>query len=164
MADSGIDVLFLCTGNSARSILAEALLDHRGAPRFRAHSAGSAPKGAVHPLALEVLRAHGHATAHLRSKSWNEFASEGAPALDLVVTVCDNAAGETCPIWPGHPLTTHWGMDDPAAVEGPEAERLAAFRQTYAVLAERIERLVALRFDSLERGPLQGPLDEIGRT
>lgn len=134
------NVLFLCTGNSARSILAEALLNHPaiGHGRYRAFSAGSHPKGAVHPLALETLRTHGIATGGLRSKSWDEFAAPGAPPIDFVFTVCDNAAAEACPLWPGHPATAHWGIADPAAIEGTHAERQRAFTDAFAELKRRI--------------------------
>lgn len=134
------NVLFLCTGNSARSILAEALLNHPaiGHGRYRAFSAGSHPKGAVHPLALETLRTHGIATDGLRSKSWDEFAAPGAPPIDFVFTVCDNAAAEACPLWPGHPATAHWGIADPAAIEGTHAERQRAFTDAFAELKRRI--------------------------
>ena len=155
-------MLFLCTGNSARSILAEAALSRIGAGRFRAYSAGSHPKGEVHAMALEVLRERGYETAGLRSKSWDEFARPGAPALDFVFTVCDNAAGETCPVWPGRPLTAHWGVEDPAAFAGPEDEQRAAFRRTYVELARRIERFTCLPVESLDRLSLKARLDEIG--
>lgn len=138
-----INVLFLCTGNSARSILAEAILNRRGAGRFAGFSAGSRPRGAVHPLALALLRDKGHDVTALRSKSWDEFAAEGAPRMDRVVTVCDNAAGEACPVWPGHPAKAHWGLPDPAAVQGSEAEQRGAFADTYAALDKRIVELVA---------------------
>lgn len=147
-------VLFLCTGNSARSILAEALLDHLGAGRFRAYSAGSHPRGIVHPRALEALRALGLPTAGLRSKSWTEFERAGAPAMDIILTVCDDAAGETCPVWPGQPLTAHWGIADPAAVAG-EAAQKAAFAAALACLQRRIEALLALPADGLEPAALQ---------
>jgi len=124
-------VLFLCTGNSARSILAEAILRRLGATRFQAFSAGSHPKGAVHPLALELLRQRGYETSGLRSKGWDEFARPGAPALDFVFTVCDDAAGEVCPVWPGQPMTALWGVEDPAAFEGPEEQQRALFRRVY---------------------------------
>jgi len=138
-----INVLFLCTGNSARSILAEAILNRRGAGRFAGFSAGSRPRGEVHPLALALLRDKGHDVAALRSKSWDEFAEKGAPRMDRVVTVCDNAAGEACPVWPGHPAKAHWGLPDPAAVKGSEAAQRRAFADIYAVLDQRIAELVA---------------------
>ena len=142
-----MNVLFLCTGNSARSILAEALVNDRSVSggRFRGYSAGSHPKGQVHPLALETLREHGHSTTDLRSKSWDEFAAPGAPRMDFIFTVCDHAASEPCPLWPGHPVTAHWGLPDPAAVEGSEADRRAAFAATYAQLRQRISEFVASR-------------------
>ena len=133
------NVLFLCTGNSARSIIAEALLNDRGKGRFRAYSAGSFPKGAVHPMALELLRRMKLPTEELRSKSWAEFAARGAPVMDFVITVCDNAANEVCPIWPGKPATAHWGVPDPAAAEGSKPERMAAFSDAYRRLETRIE-------------------------
>jgi arsenate reductase len=136
-------VLFLCTGNSARSILAEALLNEWGEGKFIAHSAGSRPKGSVHPLALDLLRTSGFSTRGLRSKSWDEFATAQAPNLDFVFTVCDNAAGEVCPVWPGQPITAHWGIDDPAAVVGPEGVRRQAFRDAFLMLEERIKGFVA---------------------
>ncbi len=137
-----MNVLFLCTGNSARSILAEAILAQRGGGRFAAFSAGSHPKGEVHPLAIQLLREKGHDVKGLRSKSWDEFAAPGAPAMHRIVTVCDNAAGEACPIWPGRPALAHWGLPDPAAVEGSEAERRAAFARTYDELDKRISKMV----------------------
>jgi arsenate reductase (thioredoxin) len=156
-------VLILCTGNSARSILAEAIINHRGAGRFVAHSAGSFPKGTVHPLALALLGELGWPTADLRSKSWDEFAAPGAPAHDLVITVCDNAAGEFCPIWPGKPVTAHWGIADPAAAHGSEAQLRAAFRKTFNEVAERVDALLAL--PSVQRGeiPTATELRAIGR-
>lgn len=157
-------VLFLCTGNSARSILAEAILNRLGGGRFRAHSAGSHPKARVHPMALEVLRERGHAVAGLRSKSWDEFARIGAPRLDFVFTVCDDAAGEACPVWPGHPIVAHWGLEDPAALEGPEDAQRGLFRRTYAELERRIDLLTSLDLESLDPASLQARLDEIGRT
>ncbi|MFQ5348542.1 MAG: arsenate reductase ArsC [Rhodothalassiaceae bacterium] len=155
-------VLFLCTGNSARSILAEAILNRLGSGRFTGLSAGSHPRGAVHPLARAVLAARGHGTAGLRSKSWDEFAGAGAPPIDIVITVCDNAAGEVCPVWPGHPVTAHWGLPDPAAVAGPEAVRRAAFEATYDVLAQRIAALVSLPDDVLESPALIARLRALG--
>ncbi len=136
------NVLFLCTGNSARSILAESLLRHRGAGRFVAHSAGSFPKGQVHKLVLRLLEEKGLPVAGLRSKSWDEFATPAAAPMDFVVTVCDHAAGELCPIWPGHPVTAHWGIPDPAAADGSEAERMLAFRAAFAQLDRRIRLLL----------------------
>jgi arsenate reductase len=157
-------VLFLCTGNSARSILAEAILARLGAGRFRAYSAGSHPKRQVHPLALEFLRARGHDTSHLRSKSWEEFARPGAPALHFVFTVCDAAAGEACPVWPGRPVSAHWGVEDPAAFVGPEDEQRGAFRRVYHVLERRIELFTRLRLDALDRLALKASLDAIGKS
>ena len=145
MGERPASVLFLCTGNSARSILAEALLNRDGGGRFRAFSAGSFPKGAVHPMALALLRDRGFPVAGLRSKSWDEFAGAGAPPLDLIVTVCDNAAGETCPVWPGHPARAHWGIADPAAVEG-DGQR-AAFEEAYRLLEARIADLLSRQAD-----------------
>src|SRR5580692_959364 len=142
-------VLFLCTGNSARSILAEAILNSLGAGRMRAFSAGSQPKGAVHPFALELLNEKGLATAALRSKSWEEFAAPGASPIDFVFTVCDNAAAESCPIWPGRPAAAHWGIADPAAAAGSDSERRRAFRAAYEALEGRIKRFAALPLESL---------------
>ncbi len=157
------NVLFLCTGNSARSILAEALLNHWGRGRFRAYSAGSFPKGAVHPMALEQLAAVGLPTVGFRSKSWDEFARPGAPRMDFVFTVCDQAAAEVCPIWPGQPMTAHWGVPDPAAVEGPEAVRRRAFRDAFRALEARIKLFASLRVEALDRLSLKRQVDEIGR-
>ncbi len=154
-------VLFLCTGNSARSIIAEALLNREGAGRFRAFSAGSFPKGAVHPMALEVLREHGLPTDGLRSKSWDEFAGPDAPQIDFVITVCDNAAGEVCPIWPGRPMTAHWGIEDPAAVEGPG--QLQAFATALRRLESRIASFLALPIEGAAKADVQNRLREIGR-
>jgi arsenate reductase len=138
------NVLFLCTGNSARSIMAECILDRLGAGRFRAYSAGSHPKGAVHPAALETLRERGHDVTGLRSKSWDEFAKPDAPRLDLILTVCDGAAAEACPIWPGRPPSAHWSIEDPAAVDGPAEQQRLVFRRVYQELERRIERLARL--------------------
>jgi arsenate reductase (thioredoxin) len=157
------DVLFLCTGNSARSILAECVLNRLGRGKFRAYSAGSFPKGEVHPLALELLRRQGYSVDQLRSKSWDEFAVSGAPELDFVFTVCDNAANETCPIWPGQPMTAHWRLPDPAAAEGNEVERRLAFVETLRMLNNRIGTFVNLPIKSLDKLSLQKRLHEIGR-
>ena len=158
------NVLFLCTGNSARSILAEALLNHWGRGRFRAYSAGSFPKGAVHPMALDQLGAAKLPTAGLRSKSWSEFAAAGAPVMDFVFTVCDQAAAEVCPVWPGQPMTAHWGVPDPAAVEGAEAARRQAFRTTFRALEARIKLFTSLRLEALDRLSLKRRVDEIGHS
>lgn len=158
------NVLFLCTGNSARSILAEALLNAAGKGRFHAYSAGSHPTGRVNPYALELLEKQRLPTAGLRSKSWEEFARPGAPALDFVFTVCDNAAGEVCPVWPGQPLTAHWGVPDPAAVTGSEEEIRKAFFLAYTQLQNRILLFVNLPLDKLDRLALKQRLDEIGQS
>jgi protein-tyrosine-phosphatase len=163
MSEQPYNVLFLCTGNSARSILAESLLNQLGGSRFRGFSAGSFPKGAVHPLALELLQRLNFPTAGLRSKSWDEFAIPGAPSLDFVFTVCDNAAGEVCPIWPGRPMTAHWGIPDPAAVEGATEEKTAAFQAAFRALEERIKSFVSLPLASLDKIRLKSQLDLIGR-
>ncbi|BBE34548.1 arsenate reductase ArsC [Sphingosinicella microcystinivorans] len=157
------NVLFLCTANSARSILAEAILNEIGEGRFRAFSAGSHPRGTVNPAALDVLRSLGHSVDDLRSKSWDEFAEPGAPKLDFVFTVCDNAAGEVCPIWPGQPVTAHWGIPDPAAVQGSEAEIHAAFFDAYRQLKNRISLFTALPIASIDRLSLRHRLAEIGK-
>jgi protein-tyrosine-phosphatase len=157
------NVLFLCTGNSARSILAEAILAREGLGKFNAFSAGSQPKGAVHPYALDLLKKLNHPTVNLRSKSWDEFAQAGAPELDFVFTVCDNAAAEVCPIWPGQPMTAHWGIPDPAAVEGSEVERRLAFADAYRLMSNRISIFVSLPIQALDRLSLQKRLHEIGR-
>ncbi len=157
------NVLFLCTGNSCRSIIAEAIMNREGLGRFRGFSAGSQPKGEVHPHALDLLATLNHPTGGLRSKSWNEFAAAGAPRLDFVFTVCDNAANEVCPLWPGQPMTAHWGIPDPAMAEGTEAEIRVAFADTYRMLANRISIFVNLPMKSLDRLSLQKRLDEIGR-
>ena len=156
------NVLFLCTGNSARSILAEAILNKDGAGRFNAFSAGSFPKGQVHPEALRLLDGLGYPTGEFRSKSWDEFADEGAPPLDFVFTVCDNAAGETCPFWPGQPMTAHWGIEDPAAIEGDRQPQ--AFRDAYHALQRRIGLFLSLQLESIDELSLQSKLREIGRT
>jgi arsenate reductase len=154
-------VLFLCTGNSARSVLAEALLAHHGGERFVSSSAGSQPKGAVHPVALETLERHGLPTTGFRSKSWDEFGAPGAAPIDIVITVCDSAANETCPIWPGHPSTAHWGIPDPAAVTSSTDEQRRAFEQAYQTLDARIRRLVALPFDTLDAAGVRRELQRI---
>ena len=164
MAEKIFNVLFICTGNSARSILAEAILNREGGGRFRALSAGSHPKGEVHPFALELLKRSNHPTGALRSKSWDEFAKPGAPKLDFAFTVCDDAAGEMCPVWPGQPMTAHWGLPDPVAAEGTEAVRRLAFADTYRMLSNRISIFVSLPLVSLDRLTLQKRLDDIGRA
>lgn len=156
-----MNVLFLCTGNSARSILAEALLNARAHGRLRAYSAGSHPRGQVNPLALEVLRTCEIDAAGLRSKSWDEFAAEGAPHMDVVITVCDQAAAESCPLWPGAPVKMHWGLPDPAAVQGSHGERLAAFARTFTSLERRIDRLLGLPLELLSPEELQDQLRAI---
>ena len=156
------NVLFICTGNSARSILAEAILNHLGQGRFQAWSAGSQPKGTVHPLALDRLEKMRIPTAGLRSKGWDEFALPGAPALHFVFTVCDQAAGEACPVWPGQPMTAHWGMPDPAAVRGSPADQEQAFLDTAITVKRRIELFLALPIDALDRMALQSRLKDIG--
>jgi arsenate reductase len=163
MRDRTYNVLFLCTGNSARSILAEVLIEHWGKGRFNGYSAGSFARGAVHPLALDLLERFHLPTSGLRSKSWDEFARPGAPVMDFVLTVCDQAAGEVCPIWPGHPITAHWGVPDPAAVEGTDDQRRQAFRDAYRRLEARIKLFVALPIDKLDRLTIKQRADEIGR-
>jgi len=163
MSDSVYNVLFLCTGNSARSIIAETILNRDGAGRFRAYSAGSHPKSAVNPMTLEVLNDLGYSTLGLRSKSWDEFAKAGAPKLDFVFTVCDTAAGEVCPIWPGQPMTAHWGIEDPAAVEGADVEKKKAFHQAVRFLKNRISVFVNLPIKSVDRLSLRHRLEEIGK-
>jgi protein-tyrosine-phosphatase len=163
MPDRPFNVLFLCTGNSARSIMAEAILNKTGAGKFHAFSAGSQPKGQVHPETLRLLRSLDFDTARFRSKSWGEFARPGAPALDFVFTVCDNAAGETCPYWPGQPMTTHWGIPDPAAAVGSPAEIAIAFKDAYRMLSQRIAVFTALPIRSLDKLSLQARLEDIGR-
>ncbi len=162
-ATEPLNVLFLCTGNSARSIIAESILNRMGAGRFSAYSAGSQPAGRVNPFALNILRKSNYDVSELRSKSWEEFAEPGAPALDFVFTVCDNAANEVCPIWPGQPMSAHWGLPDPAAVDGTDAERALAFADTVRMLAQRISIFVNLPLRELTKLSLQQQLDEIGR-
>ncbi|HZW86305.1 MAG TPA: arsenate reductase ArsC [Gallionella sp.] len=164
MQDKKYSVLILCTGNSARSILGEVLFNVMGKGKFIAHSAGSQPAGRVNPYALELLQQQGHDVATLRSKSWDEFAAPDAPEIDFIFTVCDNAAGETCPIWPGKPFTAHWGIPDPVAVQGDEAVRRAAFKTAYQQLARRIQLFMSLPFESLDKLTLQQKLAEIGRS
>jgi arsenate reductase len=164
MTEPVYNVLFLCTGNSARSILAEQLINHWGSGRFRGYSAGSHPMGVVHPIALQLLRHMGLPAEGLRSKSWEEFAAPGAPRLDFVFTVCNNAAGEVCPVWPGQPMTAHWGVDDPAAATGSEAERWLAFRKAFRELETRIRLFTSLPIGSLDRVRLQQRLREIGES
>jgi arsenate reductase len=158
------NVLFLCTGNSARSILAESLLNTLGKDKFRAFSAGSFPKGQVHPMAIELLKRMDLPSEGFRSKSWDEFASPGAPPIDFIFTVCDNAAGEVCPIWPGKPMTAHWGIADPTAVEGTDTEKAFAFRKALKELETRIKLFTSLPIDSLDRMTLQAKLREIGKS
>lgn len=162
MVDHVFNVLFLCTGNSARSILAEAIMNREGQGRFKGFSAGSFPKGHIHPFALDLLKKANHPTADLHSKSWEEFAEPGAPQMDFVFTVCDNAANEVCPVWPGRPMTAHWGIPDPAAVEGDEKTVDAAFKHAFLALQRRIELFAALPVKSLDRMALKKRLDEIG--
>lgn len=162
MNDSVYNVLFLCAGNSARSIMAETVLNQLGAGRFRAFSAGSTPKGEVHSMTLEVLRSAGLSTEGLRSKSWDEFATPDAPKMDFVFTVCDNAAGEVCPVWPGQPMTAHWGIEDPAAMEGPELFKRAAFEKALRYMRNRISAFVSLPLTSIDRMSLQSKLQGIG--
>ena len=157
------NVLFLCTGNSARSVIAETILNRLGKGRFRAYSAGSYPKGEVHPLAIDLLKSLGMPTDGLRSKSRDEFGAPGAPQMDFVFTVCDDAAGEVCPIWPGNPVTAHWGVPDPAAVEGDEATRRNAFREAYSRLDRRIRLFTRLRVGDLDRVSIKKSVDDIGR-
>jgi arsenate reductase (thioredoxin) len=159
-----LGVLFLCTGNSARSIMAESILNRAGSGKFRAYSAGSQPLGHVHPLALNLLRRMNYDVSKLRSKPWDEFAATDAPKLDFVFTVCDSTAQETCPVWPGQPMTAHWGLPDPAKAEGSEAERAFAFDDCYRMLNQRISIFVNLPIEGLSRLSLQRHLDDIGRT
>ena len=157
------NILFLCTGNSARSIIAEAVMNREGKDRIRAYSAGSHPAGTVHPFAIDLLQSLKFDVTGARSKSWDEFAAPDAPPMDFVFTVCDSAAAETCPIWPGQPVSAHWGVPDPAAAEGNEAERRVAFSEAYRMLSARIATFAALPLASLDRLRLQQQLDEIGR-
>jgi arsenate reductase len=158
-----LNVLFLCTGNSARSIMAEALLNHLGKGRFRAYSAGSHPNGSVNPWSLETLRGFGLPTDGYRSKNWDEFAKPGAPAMDFIITVCDNAAGEVCPIWPGKPMAAHWGIADPAAVEGSDEAKRRAFHDAATILRRRIELLIALPIEKLDRMVVHDNLRALGK-
>ena len=164
MPEHPYNVLFLCTGNSARSIMAECALNRWGQGRFRAHSAGSQPKGHVHPVALRVLRDLNYRTEGLRSKSWYEFAAPGTPPLDFVLTVCDNAAAEACPAWPGQPMTAHWGVEDPAAFVSSEEKTYAFFKRVHGYLDNRIKIFASLPVQSLDRLSLQRRLDAIGRA
>jgi protein-tyrosine-phosphatase len=164
MSERPYNVLFLCTGNSARSILAEALTNHWGRGKFHGLSAGSHPKGTVHPIALALLRQMKLPTEGLRSKSWDEFAAPAGPPLDFVFTVCDNAAGEVCPYWPGQPMSAHWGVPDPAALEGSDAEKWAAFRSAFKTLENRIKIFTSLPIAALDRAKLQAQLNAIGNT
>jgi protein-tyrosine-phosphatase len=163
MSNDAFNVLFLCTGNSARSIMAEAILNRLGASKFRAYSAGSQPKGQPHPEAIRLLQSLDYDTSGFRSKSWSEFARPGAPALDFVFTVCDNAAGEACPFWPGQPMTAHWGIPDPAEATGTPAEIALAFKDAYRMLRQRLEIFAALPIRSLDELTLQRRLQDIGR-
>jgi arsenate reductase (thioredoxin) len=163
VADQPFNVLFLCTGNSARSIMAEAILNKLGAGKFRAYSAGSQPRGQVHPETIRLLQNLGYDTSGFRSKSWNEFAKPDAPSLDFAFTVCDNAAGESCPVWPGQPMTAHWGIPDPAEAKGNPAEIALAFKDAYRMLHQRIGIFTALPLRSLDQLSLQAKLKEIGR-
>jgi protein-tyrosine-phosphatase len=164
MSDQPFNVLFLCTGNSARSVIAEAILNREGRGKFRAFSAGSQPKGEVHPYTLDLLRRMNFDVSGFRSKSWTEFSTPDAPKLDFVFTVCDNAAAESCPVWPGQPMTAHWGVPDPAAATGSEAEIRLAFAEAYRMLNNRISIFVNLPLRSLDRLTLQRQLDSIGRA
>ena len=162
MSDKVHNVLFLCTGNSARSIIAEAILNREGMGRFKAYSAGSQPTGTPNPFAIELLKQMNHNTDFARSKSWDEFAADDAPKMDFVFTVCDSAAAESCPVWPGQPMTAHWGVPDPAAAEGSDAEKHFAFAETYRMLSNRISIFVNLPMTSIDRLALQKRLSEIG--
>ena len=164
MPDRPLNVLFLCTGNSARSILAESIMSALDPARFRGFSAGSFPTGRVNPFALELLARNGYPTEGLRSKSWDDFAAPGAPGLDFVFTVCDNAAGEACPVWPGQPVTAHWGIPDPAAVEGTDDDKRRAFHDAFVVLKRRIELFASLPLAKLDKLALTARLRDIGKT
>jgi arsenate reductase len=164
MSDKVFNVLFLCTGNSARSIMAESILTKEGGGHFKAFSAGSQPKTQVNPLAIETLEKMGYPTTGLRSKSWDEFDTPGAPRMDFVITVCDNAAGEVCPIWPGHPTKVHWGIEDPAAVDGAKMEKLAAFATAFRYLKNRIGLFLALPISKLEASLLVDKMRDIGQS
>ena len=163
MADKVYNVLFLCTGNSARSIMAEALLNELGKGRFNAYSAGSHPAGHVNPFTIDLLNRNGHPINHLRSKSWDEFAALDAPKMDFVITVCDNAAGEVCPIWPGQPMSAHWGFKDPAAFQGPDDEKRRVFQTIFRQIGNRIRLLVRSPIEKLDRLSLQQKVKEIGK-
>jgi arsenate reductase len=163
MSERVVHILFLCTGNSARSIMAEVILTHLGGARFTASSAGSHPKGTVHPLALETLQSMGLPVDGLRSKSWQEFARPDAPPFDIIVTVCDAAAGEVCPLWPGQPITAHWGVEDPAAFQGTEDAQRVKFREVALILRRRIEQFLCLPLATLDRRTMQAKLQEIGQ-
>ena len=163
MENRTLNVLFLCTGNSARSIMAEVMLNSMGQGRFKAYSAGSHPKGAVNPLAVELLQKNRLPTEDLRSKGWEEFSQSGAPVMDFVITVCDQAAGEVCPIWPGQPMNAHWGIEDPAAAEGSEEEKRKAFFTAYNRLRNRLSIFTSLPISKLDRLSLQRRLDDIGK-
>jgi len=164
MSSAPLHALFLCTHNSARSVIAECILNRLGQGRFVGLSAGSQPRGSVHPYAIDLLKKLNYDTSRLRSKSWEEFSVEGAPRLDFVFTVCDSAANETCPVWPGQPMTAHWGVPDPSAVEGNEAERHLAFAETHRMLQQRISIFVNLPLDKLDKLTLRRRLEDIGRT
>ena len=163
MSDPTYNVLFLCTGNSARSIIAEAIINRVGAGKFKGYSAGSHPKGGVHPYTLQLLKSLNYDTSFARSKDWEEFAKPGAPVMDFVFTVCDNAAGESCPVWPGQPMTAHWGIEDPAAVEGTDIEKEAAFVAAFRYLKNRIAAFTSLPLESIDRLSLGTRLRDIGR-
>jgi arsenate reductase len=164
MSDKVYNVLFLCTGNSARSIIAEKLLEHWGKGKFKAYSAGTHPTGKVNQFTIQTLKSYGISTKGLRSKSWDEFAVEGAPQLDFVITVCDKAAGEVCPHWPGQPMTAHWGVEDPAAVEGTDVVKLVAFRMVSNALQNRIKIFTALPFNKIDKMKIQEEINTIGKS